>query len=377
MPIFLKSNLKHKKTFCLYMLLCFSVSKTLAISDKIDVLKNKFIYSASTQYGFIIVHRASVQHFSQTHFSVFQANISKQTSGSLLWHHLYHRPRVGINFLYTNFAGNTLLHSASGAQAFIDFCKHPEMKNNFHFKMGCGIGYIQKPFNRDSNYKNIAIGTHFNGLVQFGFYYNFRLNKYLQSSIGGSLIHFSNGAIKVPNLGINIASVGVALHFLQSTSFTEKSNLFNDSIKQKNYIEFTLGSGIKQNYPPSSTSFGVVALRSQYYFLNKQKHNVSAGVDVFYDNGLYRKMNEDNNARNNNQTALQLGLNVQYQQNISRISIPVFMGVYVYSNYKGNGFLYHGLGIKYKINNRFCAGVILKTHYAKADYFLWNLVYKL
>jgi hypothetical protein len=337
-------------------------------------LKNKFIYSANTQYGFIIVHRASVQHFSQTHFSVFQASISKQTTGNLLWQQVYHQPRVGINFLYTNFAGNTLLHSAFGTQAIIDFCKHPDKANNFHFKMACGVGYIKTPFNRDSNFKNIAIGTHFNGLVQFGFYYNFRLNKYMQTSVGGSLIHFSNGAIKVPNLGINIACVGVALHFQQTPNFAKNYTHYNDSIKQKNYIEFTLGTGTKENYPPSSTSFGVVALRSQFYFYNKIKYNVSAGADVFYDNGLYRKMNDDNIVSNNSKTALQLGVNMQYQQNISRISIPIFMGIYAYSNYKGNGFLYHGLGVKYKINSHLSAAVILKTHYAKADYFLWSLV---
>jgi hypothetical protein len=85
-------------------------------------------------------------------------------------------------------------------------------------------------------------------------------------------------------------------------------------------------------------------------------------------------MNDDNIVSNNSKTALQLGVNMQYQQNISRISIPIFMGIYAYSNYKGNGFLYHGLGVKYKINSHLSAAVILKTHYAKADYFLWSLV---
>jgi hypothetical protein len=53
------------------------------------------------------------------------------------------------------------------------------------------------------------------------------------------------------------------------------------------------------------------------------------------------------------------------------------MGTYLYSNYKGNGFIYHGLGIKYKLSNQLSTAVILKTHYAKADYFLWGINYSL
>ncbi len=377
MLIFLKSNLKYK--LIIFLVLTLSLKSSLGIGSENGERekKGKYIYSLNAQYGFIIIHRSYIQHFSQSHFSVFQSSISRQTNGNLLWHKLYNKPRVGFSMLYTNFAGNTILNSAFGAQGFIDFCKNIDKKNNLHFKLSCGIGYIMTPFNKDSNYKNIAIGSHFNGLVQLGLFYQFMINEKLQVGLNTSIIHFSNGAIRVPNLGINIASAGVSLHFTNTNLRTEKSEKLIDSLKQNRNFELFIGAGMKQNYPPSSTSFGVTSGRLQYYFKNKLKYSLSTGVDIFYDNGLHRKLLEDNLLSNDRKSAIQLGLNIQYQQNIHRISIPIFMGTYLYSNYKGNGFIYHGLGIKYKLSNQLSTAVILKTHYAKADYFLWGINYSL
>lgn len=377
MPIFLKSNLIHK-LFIVFAILIYNQPIKGSGIKLIDTnKKTQSIYSFNTQYGFIIIHRSYIQHFSQSHFSIFQGSISKQTDGSLLWHNLYRRPRVGFNMIYTNFTGNTLLKSALGAQGHIDFCRNVTKKNTLHLRLAAGIGYIKTPFDRDNNFKNIAIGTHFNGLVQVGLLYQFKISNRLHGSINSSIIHFSNGAIKVPNLGINIASAGIGLHFSNSKIQLSSASVSVDSIIQKKYFEIFVGAGVKQNYPPSSTSFGVVSGRVQYYFRNRLKNNFSVGLDIFNDNGMHRKMLEDNLVNNDNKVVTQLGLNFQYQQNIHRVSIPIFIGTYIFSNYKGNGFMYHGLGIKYKINEHLSMAVILKTHYARADYFLWGLGYKL
>ena len=361
----------------MYFYLLSKSYSVLAIdtNDTLQTNPKKYVVNTSWQYGFIIIHRNTIQHFAQSHFSVFQTSILKQTTGNKAWQNLYHKPRVGVNLIYTNFAGNKLLQSAFGVQFYIDFCKNYNKKNSLHFNLGCGVGYIQNPFDKNKNFKNIAIGTHFNGLVQVGLYYQIKLNKKFSLAAGASIIHFSNGAIKVPNLGINIANAGLALKFTNKSNHFAKVVQAIDTAKHYKYFELILSTGIKQNYPPSSSSFGVMALRTQYYFYNHQKYNVSSGVDLFYDNGLYQKLSEQNSKNANSKTALQVGINVQYQQNISKISIPIFMGVYAYNNYKGNGFLYHGIGIKYRVNKHLSASVILKSHYAKADYFLWGINY--
>lgn len=341
------------------------------------IRKQRFLsHQLSTQYGFILVHRSSIQHFSQTHFSIFQYTLLKQTTGNKNWEQQYHLPRVGFNVMYTNFAHNTLLNSAFGAQACIDFSKRNHQKSSFHFRLGCGLGYIRTPFDKERNYKNIAIGSHWNGLVQVSLSKRFQVSPQIETAIQVSLIHFSNGAIKVPNLGINILSGGCSFRF-QPKPFTPiKKPYYRDTLRDKKRIELLVGGGLKQNYPAGSPSFGVTALRVQGYFLVKQKKSFSAGIDLFYDNGIYARMRNDGYANVASKTAMQIGVNLQYQQEIGKFSIPLFWGAYAFNQYKGNGVFYHGTGLKYRISKHLTAGIILKTHFAKADYFWWHMGYR-
>jgi hypothetical protein len=374
MPKFLNPKVSYKSLYFLLFLLATNTAFGFNLANRLS--SPNYSINSNLQYGFIIIHRSSIEHFSQSHFSVFQLSYLKQTNGNKTWQQQYHLPRVGVNFLYTNFAHNTLLKSAFGTQAYIDFSKIPFNKNTLHFQLGCGIGYISSVFNKDNNFKNVAIGSHFNGLIQLGFHYQKKITSNIQAKLGISLIHFSNGATRVPNLGINICSGGITLSYVKSK--VDISNFhIKDSISSnyKKYLEVTLGGGYKQNYPSGSPTFGVTAMRLQYYFLVKQKNSLSIGTDVFYDNGIYRKFAQDNYVKYSNFSAIQLGLNFQYQQQIGKFSIPIFWGGYILSKYKGNGYFYHGIGLKYKLTNHLQTGVILKTHYAKADYFWWNLAW--
>ncbi len=373
MVIILKSRVIYKSILA-YLTIC--VAHTLYAKSTVDTNRIVLQHYFNTQYGFIIVHRSSVQHFSQTHFSVFQYSLLKQTKLQRKWEKEYNAPRVGANFIYTNFAHNTLLNSAFGAQACIDFSRHPFKKNAWHFNIGCGIGYIQTPFDKTNNFKNIAIGSHFNGLIQLALSHSFQLSKQVSLASQVSIIHFSNGAIKVPNLGINIASAGLTLMVSNKLSTAlSKEKIYRDSIKSKSYVEVIIGGGVKQNYPAGSANYGVTALRIQKHFWVKQKKSVSAGLDAFYDNGIYARMRSDGYSDEKKKTALQLGLNFQYQQHIGKVSIPLFWGTYLFSHYRGNGIFYHGTGIKYQVNKQMQVGIILKTHFAKADYFWWNMGY--
>jgi len=331
---------------------------------------------ANVQYGFILIHRSTIQHFSQTHFPLFQLAIYKRVTGTKSWHNLYYKPCVGFNLLYTNFSGNTLLKSAFGGQAFIDFCKRSYNKNSFHFRLAGGLGYVQQPFNRENNFKNIAIGSHLNGLIQLGYYFDKNISRKIGASVGASITHLSNGAIKVPNLGLNILTAGIIFHCSNKNFDDIKTIKLIDTIPQKKHFEITIGAGIKQNYPVSSISYVAVSTRFQYYFYIKQKYNVSAGTDLFYDNGIRAKLKLDNAYNDANKTAVQVGVNMQYQQNIGRFSIPLFFGAYAFSNYKDNGLFYSGLGIKHKITEHISAAIILKTHFARADYFMWSICYQ-
>ncbi len=71
-------------------------------------------------------------------------------------------------------------------------------------RIGTGVGYVTHPYDSFSNPKENAIGSHWNNLTQFRLGCAYRLNRYWLLHAGAMLSHFSNGATKLPNFGINL-----------------------------------------------------------------------------------------------------------------------------------------------------------------------------
>jgi hypothetical protein len=51
------------------------------------------------------------------------------------------------------------------------------------------------------------------------------------------------------------------------------------------------------------------------------------------------------------------------------------MGAYVKDRYQPDGPLYHRIGMRYQFSNGITANLVLKSHWAKADYVEWGIGY--
>lgn len=80
-----------------------------------------------------------------------------------------------------------------------------------HFRVGTGFSWVTKPYDYFSNPTQNALGSHWNNITQFRFGAQYRLLRALQLSAGGSMTHFSNGGLSLPNFGINIFSAWVGV----------------------------------------------------------------------------------------------------------------------------------------------------------------------
>jgi hypothetical protein len=69
-----------------------------------------------------------------------------------------------------------------------------------------------------------------------------------------------------------------------------------------------------------------------------------------------------------------VGITLGHELFISRVSMLVQMGVYVYKPYQEvDKRIYQRYGLKYAINSYLFAAVALKTHYGTADFMEWTL----
>ncbi len=338
-------------------------------------LQANYQFALRYHYGFILAHTPSLQQFSQAHFPLYEITFTKLTQGNKDWQRAYHNPDLGLSFFTCDFGKNPIL--GRGYALFPNITFHYLRKKwvQANFRFGAGVGYIENPFDRLSNYKNNAIGSHFNSAISILLETKYKLSSNANLGIGLAMNHFSNGATKTPNLGINLATANLAFAY----TFAEKPLPRHDSSEAfKKHFEyfFVVCSGRKEIAPAGGNKYSVFTASFNIARIHSIRGKWGLGVDVFHDASLLEQFRRDN-VNENNRSITQVGLNVSWEVIFGKVSFPLQAGVYLHSAYKGNGFIYNRYGIRYHIKKHLFANVSLKTHYAKADYFEWGIGYTL
>ena len=78
--------------------------------------------------------------------------------GNKKWQQSYNYPKTGFSAVAINLGNEKELGMGLGIFPFIELPIN-QRKINWRFKIGYGLGYIEKPFDRKTNYKNVAIGS--------------------------------------------------------------------------------------------------------------------------------------------------------------------------------------------------------------------------
>ncbi len=356
-----------KVIFCFQLIVFFFQSAIVA-----QTLPN-YQLGARFHYGFILVHTPSLQGMSQAHFPLYELTLTKLTHGEKEWQKSYHHPDLGLSFIATDFGKNKLL--GKGFALFPNITFHFLRKKHLqaNFRVGAGIGYIEKPFDRLYNYKNNAIGSHFNSAISVLLETKHKLSSRANIGIGLALNHFSNGASKAPNLGINLASANVAYayQFGDKPFFKKDSSSFSKKYMQ---VFIVIVGGVKEIAPAGGNKYYVTNASLNIARVRSLRAKWGVGIDLMNDASLREQFRRDSLPA----TALgaaQAGLNISWEVIFGKVSFPLQAGVYLYSKYKANGLIYNRYGIRYHFHKHLFANFSLKTHYAKADYFEWGLGY--
>lgn len=338
--------------------------------------KSTLIIESKGYYGFIMSHHAKMRHLQQEHLGGFEINVGKQTNGSKPWHQYHDYPIMGVMFLETSLGNPDVLGTADGLYSYLNFHLNTSLKTQFNFRFAAGVGYISKPFNRFENYKNIAIGSHFNVSINMMYELKHKLSENIQASASFGMTHFSNGAFKTPNLGINIPAVNIGVSYKISIGLPRIKTVFN-SLPLRNEIFTVVSFGSKEIYPADGDRFSAFSLSAGCSHPLSTKRNLTFGLDFFLDYSNLRSLERINEAPNNDYKVIKEGTFIGQEISFSKLLFLMHLGYYYHTLYKGDGHVYTRIGLRYCVTKHILANIALKTHYAKADFLEWGIGYKI
>lgn len=160
--------------------------------------------------GFLVPHRAVIQSLIDGHASQIQLNWSRQGQG--LWSCSRSEPRWGIGLRW----GASGASAAVGRQASVLAMSELRMSNTLGFRFGAGIGWTENRWSPDTpeGRQHVVIGSPINAAIEIGLHRRPRpaLQGVWHSRIGVHLTfaHQSNASFTQPNLGTNVACLGLS-----------------------------------------------------------------------------------------------------------------------------------------------------------------------
>lgn len=321
--------------------------------------------------GFLAAHRGTMGHLPAHHAFAGELSYYKRVSGRKQWHEQCGFPYVGGTFFGGSVGNNEILGTYWGGYGFIEFpfvrTKHYE----FLGKMGSGLGYTAKVFDEVKNPKNVAMSSHVNALICIGLksHFMFRQNKI---TLGLDMTHFSNGAFKVPNLGVNLPYV--SLGYARTVQRQERDSIVNQNIVplRKWLFGITAIGSAKEMFPTGRKKYPIYALSAGFRWFSRPKVGFETSFDIISKQAIFAYRPEIEKGQ---WDIVQMGAYIGYLLPLDQLHFALGMGVYLKDKYQPEDFMYHRVGLRYYFSNGIHTQVVLKSHWARADYVEWGVGY--
>ncbi len=370
-------------------------------------LKPKKSYFLRTKYqsGYILPNKGLLkgENIHQEPYEFFQsANLEfgKQTQGQRLWERLYNYPSYGVGvYALDLFKGREELGTPYAVYGFFTAPFTRSRRASFDFEIGFGMSFNWNPYHEESNPFNNSVGSSANVYVDLGAHYHLRLSRHWYSQIGLAFTHFSNGALRLPNAGINLVSPRVALRyeFQPPTTSFAKGDIPEYEAENEFYVMLGMGwhnvrHDLINYFLAQETGLENV---NETYFLStlsmiyqrqvSWKVKLGGGMDITYDGAVPADVDLDDGVwdaepRLKTLDKMNVALVGSFELLIDRLSIVLQPGYEVLRrNYKGRPErLYQRAGVKYHILPHVFTGInIRSTRFTLARFIEWNVGYRI
>lgn len=284
------------------------------------------------------------------------------------WGQFYRYPDVGLNLLYLDLGMSDLNGKVFGLLPFVEFRLKQGEKHQLNFKMATGLGWATSPWNLTENNLNKAFGSHLNGNMRVQFAGRILVTQHLALRYGAGITHFSNGNFKLPNLGINNVELSVGLAWQKHETLVHPK--INKKLEKTYFKEIRIFGGSKETDLVNNMRTYPLGISFRQGQNASAKSDWMIGFDYFFDQSYTQTL--EKSFKNQSEMGLALG----HELKLGKFGFLTEIGFYAWVPNSVKGRLYKRLGFRYQVLPQWYIQGILKTHFARADYFEWGIGYR-
>ncbi|HHB51803.1 MAG TPA: hypothetical protein ENK75_01980, partial [Saprospiraceae bacterium] len=241
---------------------------------------NKFLRGSNSEKDTINAFQAAAIKF------------SKQTNGDNQWEQIYNYPNYGIGIYLADFYNPEEIGTPFSFFGFFNAPFKRWEKSSFNYELGFGATFNWKSFNPLTNKYNIALGAGESFLIDLGINFQYNLTNKIDLITGISLTHFSNGALKKPNYGLNTIAPKISLKYKFYNQIDFNKQEIEKYFPQNEWL-ITIFGGVK-NVIFDSVNIDIIDKYQGVYFpvmgittaINRQityKSKIGLGMSLSYN----------------------------------------------------------------------------------------------
>ncbi|WP_320054356.1 acyloxyacyl hydrolase [uncultured Acetobacteroides sp.] len=333
-------------------------------------------------------------------FTSYTLKYGYSSAGDCWEDYAYGMPYGGIGLYTANFyndnhaLGNPFALFAFQGTTLNDYSKPIKIK--FEWQLGASFNW--KPYDAFTNHENISLGSTSNVYVGLNLYASYQLLPRWDLDFGVGMTHFSNGASRLPNKGVNLFApfFEFKYNFDSRLSLNGKSRfippvvepridydlLVNISSRQKKFD--TTGTGLPSQY--IDRNFGVYGLSFAPMLVRSYKYKYGASLDILYDESsgakAWRATNPLDGKIYDRVTLgpfwhrFSAGLSAKGELVLPNYSIFANFGYNIIHGSSYDKRLYQVIGVKVFLkDNLFGTFGIRAARFSQAQYLYWSLGY--
>lgn len=313
-------------------------------------------------------------------YSATDLRVGWQTTGKQVWHHHHKLPYYGVGIHSLVFSNEEEIGYPNALYFFFGGPFSRKAKSSFDYEFSFGLSSNWKPYDAIDNPFNVAIGSYNNAYIDARIKHLWYFSKRFSLDTGIRVTHFSNGAIKLPNSGINLIAptIGIRYDVVARNSKPVDPDELSENIltKEFNVIVASGKRSVRGTETPNQKMVELLNVSLEHLWPSGNKYKYGLGLDVGIDEN--RNLLIEGNEITIAGTSQQIfgGVSAIGQFRANRLGVQAEIGTEMYSSQEFHlpGNLYQRIGLRYYLFDNLITGINIKAkNFSVADYIEWSL----
>jgi hypothetical protein len=277
-------------------------------------------------------------------------NMIWRTYGAKEWHQRRHYPRLGIAVAGVHYGINSVYGTVYGLYPNITLPLITAPRLEWTLRIGNGIGYVTNKYNRTEpvNTVNVAVSSSINDFIMIRTDASYFVNRHWNISAGAFVTHISNGSVRKPNLGINVAGISAGVSYYPLTS--RPAVLVHElrPLPPRYLLQLRYGMSFVSSYTANGPLYPVYIGTAYVSRRWRSNNKVFAGLDYSYHESIFAFMRNNriepgNEVSRSWKSAVIAGNELM----LGRVGITLQAGVYIRKAYIHKEDIYEKVSLNY------------------------------